>query len=66
MVNLENMGETTTKDERSRVKIELPRGYGEVDQAGCKVEELRVRVALRKFVGCVRRRRGMRRRRTRI
>jgi hypothetical protein len=40
MGKLEKMGETTTKEERSRVKIELPRGYGEVDQAGCKVEDV--------------------------
>jgi hypothetical protein len=40
MRNLGNTGETTTKEERSRVKIELPYGYGEVDQAGCKVEDV--------------------------
>jgi hypothetical protein len=34
------MGETTTKEERSRVKIELPSGYCEVDKAGCKVEDV--------------------------
>ena len=38
--NLGKMGEIIIKAERSRVKIELPNGHGDVDQAGCKVEDV--------------------------